>query len=229
MVFTIKGLICEEESGAGIGGLVVKAVDRDLLFDDLLGSTVTDAGGRFEISYEEEDFRELFENRPDIIVSVKTADRKRLLYTSKQPVRCRAGEAAHFDIKIPSRLLNQPTAEEEEHMDKQMEIGKITLQIDPGQLQRIVRHGLLEAFIEKATTLFNRDLKAELVAESVSSVGTSLLLFDDDEFGTGPRPPHWWNIGKIDAIAQRLDVIEMAVGLKMEDIAEAGQLGVKSR
>jgi len=229
MVFTIKGRICEEESGTGIAGLVVKAVDRDLLFDDLLGSTVTDAGGRFQIDYEEEDFRELFEKRPDIVVSVKTADRKRLLYTSKRPVRCRAGEEAYFDIKIPSRLLEQSTQEEEEHMDKQTEIGKITLEIDPAQLQRIVRHGLLEAFIEKATALFNRDLKAGLVAESVSAVGTSLLLLDDDEFGTGPRPPHWWNIGKIDAIIQRLDAIELAIGLKMEDIAEAGQLGVKSR
>ena len=229
MVFTIKGRICEEESGAGIGGLVVKAVDRDLLFDDLLGSTATDASGRFEISYEEEDFRELFEDRPDIVVSVKSADRKRLLYTSEQPVRCRAGEEAYFDIKIPSRLINQPTEQEEEHMDKEKEIGKITLEIDPAQLKRIVRQGLLEAFIEKATILFNRDLKSELVKESVSSVGTSLAFFDDDEFGTGPRPPHWWNIAKIDAISKRLDMIEMAIGLNMEDITEAGQLGVKSR
>jgi hypothetical protein len=169
------------------------------------------------------------ENRPDIVLSVKTADGKRLLYTSQTPARSRAGEDAYFVIGSPYSLLNRPTKEKGEDMDKEMEIGKITLEIDPAQLKRIVRHGLLETFIETATALFNRDLKAGLVAESVSSVGTSLLLLDDDEFGTGPRPPHWWNIGKIDAIIQRLDTIELAIGLRKEGIAEAGQLGVKSR
>ena len=229
MAFKIKGMICEEESGSGIGGLVVKAVDRDLIFDDLLGSTVTDKTGHFEISYEEADFRELFEDRPDIVITVKTADRRRLLYTSERNVRYRAGAEEYFDIKIPSRLLNEPTEEKEEHMDKGTEIGKISLEIDSAQLKRIISRGSLEVFIEKATALFNRDLKAELVKESVSSVGTALVLFDDDEYGTGPRPPHWWNIGKIDAIAKRLDVIEMAIGLKLEDVSEFGQTRLKIR
>ncbi len=105
-------------------------------------------------------------------------------------------------------------------MSKEKEIGTITLKINAQNLEKIVQAGRMEAFIEAATTLFNRDLKAELVKESVSSVATALFQFDDDEYGTGPRPPHWWNIGKIDAINQRLDSIEKVVSLQAGSIAE---------
>lgn len=99
-------------------------------------------------------------------------------------------------------------------MTKEKEIGKITLQLEPQQLEKIIKSGRMEAFVEAATTLFNRDLKAELVKESVSSVATALIQFDDDEYGTGPRPPHWWNIGKIDAVTKRLDFIEKVIDLQ---------------
>jgi ferric iron reductase protein FhuF len=90
------------------------------------------------------------------------------------------------------------------------EFAKITLQIDAQQLKTIANKGRLEEFIAKATEIFARDLKAELVKESVSSVGTALFLFDD-EFGTGPRPPFWHNIARIDALTLRLDVLEQSM------------------
>jgi hypothetical protein len=90
------------------------------------------------------------------------------------------------------------------------ELAKITLQIDAQQLRSIANAGRLEEFISKATEIFARDLKAELVKESVSSVGTALFLFDD-EFGTGPRPPFWHNIARIDALISRIDVLEQSV------------------
>jgi len=114
-------------------------------------------------------------------------------------------------------------------MNKEREIGKITLQIDSKQLERIIQTGRMEAFIEAATTLFNRDLKAELVQESVSSVGTALFQLDNDEFGTWPpRPPHWWNIGRIDAITKRLDSIEKVIGLQSKDLRGSGAALMKS-
>ncbi len=57
-VFKINGVIREKESGIGIGKLLVKAYDKDLLFDDLMGSTVTRPDGTFEIVSEAEDFRD---------------------------------------------------------------------------------------------------------------------------------------------------------------------------
>lgn len=91
------------------------------------------------------------------------------------------------------------------------ELAKISFQIDAQQLKKITDRGQLEAFIAKATEIFARDLKAELVKEAVSSVGTSLFLFDDDEFGTGPRPPFWHNIARIEALTARLDALEQSL------------------
>ena len=91
------------------------------------------------------------------------------------------------------------------------ELAKITLKIDPEQLKKIAQSGRLETFIEKATELFRRDLKAELVKEATSSIDTSLFLLDDDEFGTGPRPPWWHYIATLEALTKRIEVIEQAV------------------
>ena len=222
MTYKIGGRIVDAESRMGIGGLVVKAVDQDLFFDDLLGSTVTDDAGNFKITYEEEDFREFIEKNPDIVIIVKSLDRSRILYRSERPFRFPEGEEVYFEVEIPTGTLNKEPKKKEREMGK--EIGKITLEINPDQLKKIVQSGRLEVFVETATRLFNRDLKAELVKESVSSIGTELVSFDDDEYGTGPRPPHWWNIGRIDALVQRLDLIEKTIGIK-EEILETSQLG----
>ena len=57
MKFAIMGVIREKESGLGVPGLIVRAYDKDLLYDDMLGSAVTDANGGFGIRYREADFR----------------------------------------------------------------------------------------------------------------------------------------------------------------------------
>ena len=96
-------------------------------------------------------------------------------------------------------------------MKEGSEIGKITFKIDPENLKQIVHSGRLEDFVAKATEIFRRDLKAELVKETVSSVETSLFFFDGDEFLTGPRPPWWHNIAQIDQLATRIQALEQIV------------------
>ncbi len=46
----IVGTIVEEESGKPLAGLQVRAFDKDFLFDDKLGTAVTDAAGSFTIT-----------------------------------------------------------------------------------------------------------------------------------------------------------------------------------
>jgi hypothetical protein len=89
VTFKIKGVIREKESGVTLPGLFVKAYDKDLLFDDLLGAAVTDAGGRFEIVSEAGDFRDFFETHPDLYFKIfrQTA----LLHSTEDAVRWKAG------------------------------------------------------------------------------------------------------------------------------------------
>uniref|UniRef100_A0A7V4LDQ5 Carboxypeptidase regulatory-like domain-containing protein n=1 Tax=Desulfobacca acetoxidans TaxID=60893 RepID=A0A7V4LDQ5_9BACT len=76
-VWIVQGRVVDE-SGTGVDGLTVTIYDRDLLFDDRLGSTATRNGGYYEIHYRTEDFRDLIEARPDLYVQVMDAQGRKL-------------------------------------------------------------------------------------------------------------------------------------------------------
>jgi hypothetical protein len=101
----VIGTIVEQESGKPLEGLLVRAYDKDWVFDDDLGETTTDASGRFELSYSEYQFRDLEETQPDVYVRVYDADGSRLLYSSEKSVRRSAQATERFDIRIPGEKL----------------------------------------------------------------------------------------------------------------------------
>jgi hypothetical protein len=103
--FTLFGIVREAETGIGIPGLFVKAYDKDLLFDDLLGTAITNADGSFEIVSESSDFRDFFERRPDIYLRIFSADRDTEIWSSEEGVRWNAGRYERFDVSIPRRVL----------------------------------------------------------------------------------------------------------------------------
>ena len=103
--FLIRGTVREAESGAGLSGLFVKAYDKDLLFDDLLGTASTGAGGAFDIVTESADFRDFFERRPDIYLKIYAPDRDTLLFDTKDAIRWNAGTYEEFDVRIPRDSL----------------------------------------------------------------------------------------------------------------------------
>lgn len=102
--YSISGHIREQESGLGIPNLLVRAFDKDLLFDDLLGTATTDANGAFSFRYGERDFQELFDHRPDVYLSVYTAQYRFLLDTHES-VRWNAGQHEVIDVLIPRAQL----------------------------------------------------------------------------------------------------------------------------
>jgi hypothetical protein len=107
ITFRILGIIKEVESDIGLIGLFVKAYDKDLLFDDLLGSTYTKEGGLFEIVTETEDFRDFFDKKPDIYLKIFAPDAKKLLYSTKDAVRWEAGRIEEFKVLIPRKKLGK--------------------------------------------------------------------------------------------------------------------------
>lgn len=115
MEFKITGNVREKESGLGVRGLMIRAYDKDLLFDDLLGTAITDDEGYFEVVYSEKDFRELFERKPDIYLSVY-APPWRLLIETTDAVRWAASEHEHFELEIDRETLGDmaPTRPDDE-------------------------------------------------------------------------------------------------------------------
>lgn len=106
MSFTITGRVQDVETGAGIIGVEVRAYDQDIGMDDLLGSVVTDVEGRFKIEYEEKHFQELFDEQPDIYLTVRAQD-GRVLYTTENTVRVNAGRVETFDdIRLARDLVS---------------------------------------------------------------------------------------------------------------------------
>jgi hypothetical protein len=103
----ITGRVSVQETGEGLSGLHVKGVDKDLLFDDVLGTAVTDSDGRFEITYEKKDFAELFETAPDLYVVVRDAQNQRTLYSSEDSVRCNASAEEIVNIAIPRSVFDE--------------------------------------------------------------------------------------------------------------------------
>ena len=88
-----------DESGKGIGGLIVSLYDKDLFFDDRLGQAETDNQGNYNLTYQAEDFRDLIERKPDIYLKVLDQDDE-TLHTSKRKLRCEAGRVEIINIKL---------------------------------------------------------------------------------------------------------------------------------
>jgi len=94
----VRGNVVDEER-APISGLIVSLYDKDLLFDDVLGTTLTDENGSFIMIYRTEAFKDFFEKRPDIYLKVLDNEGK-TLYSSRKKIRCNAGRVEEFSIKI---------------------------------------------------------------------------------------------------------------------------------
>ena len=115
-LFRISGRVTEKESGLGVPGLIVRAFDKDMFFDDLLGSVTTGSDGSFEIQYLRSDFSDLFEAKPDIYLSVY-APPIRWLADTKESVRWNAGADEQFTI-----VLDRSISDHTVHQDHPIEL-----------------------------------------------------------------------------------------------------------
>jgi hypothetical protein len=97
----ISGRVIDDKSGRGIARLRVEAWDKDLVFDDLVGSDETDAEGRFRIEFSESYYRELFiDRKPDLFFKIFSGDR--LIKSTRDSVlwNARAGSPP-VEIAVP--------------------------------------------------------------------------------------------------------------------------------
>ena len=103
--FRIFGVLEEAETGRPLANLVVRAFDRDLIFDDKIGYTNTDDDGRFEICFETDRYRDLFESRPDLYLRIYDRAGARLLHETTDAIRWNASKNEEYRIQIPASAL----------------------------------------------------------------------------------------------------------------------------
>ncbi len=92
--FTLSGSVVEAESGAGIGGLLVKVFEAGWGFAGLVGATFTGPNGTFEIATDE--------RRLMMHVHVYTHDGDIELYSTKEPMMW-SGETC--EVRVPRAQL----------------------------------------------------------------------------------------------------------------------------
>ena len=97
-VWVARGVVLFEDKSPG-AGMTISLYDKDLIFDDVLGTVLTDDVGQFQFIYRTEAFRDLFEKKPDLYLKVMDSEGN-TLYTSEKTVRCDAGLEEVFNIKI---------------------------------------------------------------------------------------------------------------------------------
>jgi hypothetical protein len=106
--FRVFGTIEEEETGRPLAELIVRAFDRDLVFDDKVGFATTNADGRFEIRFNREDFRDISESRPDLYLRIFDRSGSREIYNTADSIRSNASPSESYRIRIPARSLRPP-------------------------------------------------------------------------------------------------------------------------
>lgn len=104
MKYVITGKVQETTSSRGIPGIIMKAFDKDRLYDDLLGEAMTDINGNFRIEYDEKKFGRLFEDAPDIYITLKTLSGK-VIYTTEGSVRFNAKPHEVYLVRLPAEML----------------------------------------------------------------------------------------------------------------------------
>lgn len=98
--YVVTGRVLDPETGVGLPGLRVVAIDRDVSRHDLLGQAITDEAGRYRISYTAEAFAERGENLAEIEVGVVGADGEPL--NPERNVRLESGRSERIDIELPA-------------------------------------------------------------------------------------------------------------------------------
>jgi hypothetical protein len=74
-LFRISGRIINQQTCQGVIGLRVEAWDKDLIFNDLVGSAMTDTVGAFRIEFSAPHFQECFlDRRPDLFFKIFRGD-----------------------------------------------------------------------------------------------------------------------------------------------------------
>jgi hypothetical protein len=107
IIFKIRGVVKEKETGEPLPGLFIKSYDKDLFFDELLGSAITDDQGQFEIESKFVDFAKFLDKKPDVYFKVFLGDRTTLLHSPENAMKWSTGKISDHEILIPWESIHK--------------------------------------------------------------------------------------------------------------------------
>ena len=157
--YRIVGRIIDRKTHRGLPGLRVEAWDKDSIYDDLVGSAVTDAQGAFQMVFDRSYFQECFLDRqPDLFFRI--FDGKELIKSTEDSVlwNIPMGETI-VEIEVNVRVKNKCAIEGQLKSSEPINFSEIKLAV--------------HAFIEGV----------EVARTEVDERGYYKLMFD------APKPP----------------------------------------
>lgn len=95
----VYGRVIDATTGRGIPGLTIQAMDKDMVFDDILGAAITDSRGNFEIRYTYT-MEEAADTKPDIYLKILDANGQQI---HKTDTRSQASLEEQFVVRITRR------------------------------------------------------------------------------------------------------------------------------
>ena len=109
--YKVSGRVLDRKTGRPIPDLGIRGYDRDLIHDDCLGETYTDAYGAYEILFQEADFKGLFEGQPDVYLVLYSNEGQEVIRTEvvKMP-RGRRSVSLNLAIELPDLSEESPKA-----------------------------------------------------------------------------------------------------------------------
>ena len=102
--YSVNGRVVDARTRLPLPNLCVRGYDKDLIWDDSLGETYTDADGAYEILFQEKDFKGLFEGQPEVYLVVYSAEGQEVVRTGvvKMPRR-RRSMMLNLAIELPKQ------------------------------------------------------------------------------------------------------------------------------
>lgn len=235
--FRIFGVVRQEGTRESIPGLLVQAIDKDLFFDDRLGTATTDGDGRFEISYDAEDFRDFFESKPDIYLKVTDSDGAEL-FTTEDRVRYEADDTEEFLIELPAvaEYIGDTTSLIRHLLDDEVLLVELSETVArPLQEKGLLADGLSFTLVPRVydrprtvADLFVAGLGPQPEPPDLEAVAGHLAcspkLVPLSTATTVCPPPWWWWIG-----LPPVDFLQWLERLRLSDIPVAEQTGLPTR
>lgn len=102
--FVVSGRVVDEKTGVGLANVMVSAFDMDRKYDDLLGRTVTDKDGYYQMEYTAADLKDIIDRPPDTYIEALDVE-GRTLYTSPKSFTPKLGKHVIFDVPLDGDKL----------------------------------------------------------------------------------------------------------------------------